>query len=503
MENMPYVYKLPVSVSFRAKGLRGYSFGLMKQKDLEILYVESEKGHDAFLICQGITRTYYILSGNGNFTINGQPYSVDPGVVVEIPPGVEYSYSGHMTLLVFCKRHGFRRSDKFTRWNRDVVGTEIPRSLEPNTGLKRLIGLRIFGKSPTNAFLRLNQHAWKILPRFFASRPPLVWYGHFLHELARIQGERAQAFNTFFLRNRPELALIQRLAANKKEVRLAVLGCSTGAEVYSIAWAIKTARTGLRLSLQAVDISHEAVEFAKRAAYGRKAKEGRQKVRDYMAAGRWNVGQPGSELLGAEGAEIFERLTPTEMAELFDFDDDVATVKSSIRDGINWHVADVRSPELLESIGLQDIVVASNFLCHMESTEAERCLRNIARMVAPHGYIFVTGVDLDVRTKIAQELGWKPVLDLLEEVHNGDLCLRGQWPCQYAGLEPLNKGRSDWKLRYAAAFQVGSGSADSVALRDIEAEPVTNPSHADLATVPRHLVDSGEGKAEALAPDSV
>jgi hypothetical protein len=28
------------------------------------------------------------------------------------------------------------------------------------------------------------------------------------------------------------------------------------------------------------------------------------------------------------------------------------------------------------------------------------------------------------------------------------------WPWHYSGLEPLNKKRRDWKLRYAAAFQV-------------------------------------------------
>ena len=29
------------------------------------------------------------------------------------------------------------------------------------------------------------------------------------------------------------------------------------------------------------------------------------------------------------------------------------------------------------------------------------------------------------------------------------------WPCHYGGLEPLNKRRWDWRLRYAAAFQLG------------------------------------------------
>jgi hypothetical protein len=54
---MPYLYRLPASVSFRGKGLFGYSFGPMMQKDLEVLYVESETGHDTFMILKGVTRT--------------------------------------------------------------------------------------------------------------------------------------------------------------------------------------------------------------------------------------------------------------------------------------------------------------------------------------------------------------------------------------------------------------------------------------------------------------
>jgi SAM-dependent methyltransferase len=105
----------------------------------------------------------------------------------------------------------------------------------------------------------------------------------------------------------------------------------------------------------------------------------------------------------------------------------------------------------------QDIVVANRFLCHMAPPDAERCLRSIARLVAPGGHLFVSGIDLDVRTKVATELGWKPVPDLLEGIHDGDGSLRADWPCKYWGLEPLDKGRPDWAIRYASAFQVGEG----------------------------------------------
>ncbi len=457
---MRHVYTLPGSVSFQGKGFFGYSFGPMKQQDLEVLYVESEKGHDTFMVCRGVDRIYYVLAGTGSFTIDGREYSVQPGVLIDVPQKVEYSYSGRMTMLVFCRRRRFRRGDRWTRWNPDVVGVEDPWPLDAGSWLTKLIKVRIFGKSPTNAFLRLNRWVYRILPSGFASLRPVECYGRVLHALARIQGVRAQEHNTFFLRNRAELDLIRHLVGGRKvsdTVRVAVLGCSIGAEAYSIAWAIRKVRPDLRLVMCAVDISKEAVEFARRGMYSLKAEVGDQELHNRLARGLWRLGRPGSELVGAE---IFERMTPEEMNEFFDLDGDVASVKSWIRDGINWQVGDVGSSDFLEAIGPQDLVVANNLLCHMEATEAERCLRNIARLTVPQGYLLASGIDLDVRTRVARELGWEPVSYLLEEIHDGDPCLRSQWPSHYGGLEPLNKRRQQWRVRYAAAFSVGACKDD-------------------------------------------
>lgn len=61
--------------------------------------------------------------------------------------------------------------------------------------------------------------------------------------------------------------------------------------------------------------------------------------------------------------------------------------------------------KVVDAFGLQDIVVANRFLCHIQPEEAEACLRNVARLVKPGGYLFVSGVDLGVRTKVARDLG--------------------------------------------------------------------------------------------------
>jgi len=442
--SLRYVYTLPVSEPFTGKGLLGYAFGPLRQ-NIDVYYIEVEKGHDTFMISKKISRIYHVLAGSGYFTIDGVKYDVCPGVIVEVPPKVEYSYSGKMTLIGFATPRWFRGNDTHTRWNRDVVERDYPCEGASASWLTRLVRFRILGRSPVGSYLRLSQQLWNRLPSFLTSRRPVSSYGRFLHALARIHGDRAQAFSTHFLRNRPQLEVICNLLelASGETLRLAVLGCSTGAEAYSIAWKIQSARPGMKIVISAVDISRQAVEVAKRGVYSLTTSQ-------------------------LTNARIFDRMTPAEMQELFDKNGDAVTVKPWIKDGINWHVADVGETEILEVLGAQDIVVANNFLCHMDDLEAERCLQNIVRLVKPGGYLFVSGVDLDLRTRVARDLGWKPVETLLEQIHEGDTSLKSFWPCHYGGLEPLDKTRGDWKIRYAAAFQLPSNTNAAIARQERE-----------------------------------
>jgi hypothetical protein len=81
-------------------------------------------------------------------------------------------------------------------------------------------------------------------------------------------------------------------------------------------------------------------------------------------------------------------------------------------------------------------------------------LRNLAPLVKPGGYLFVSGVDLDVRSKVAREFGWRPITELICEIHEGDQSLRRSWPLDYSALEPLDQSRADWQMRYASVFQL-------------------------------------------------
>jgi SAM-dependent methyltransferase/mannose-6-phosphate isomerase-like protein (cupin superfamily) len=436
----PRVHLLPACASFRGVGLKGFEFGDLEQKDLQICYVEVEAGHDTFMISRKIARLYYILTGSGSFTIADQCYKVNPGMLVEVPPRVEYSYSGRLGLLLISRPAWFMGNDVHTKWNPDVVtGNSAPTS-GVRSWAERLVAWKVFGKSPLSAFLRINGAVWRRIPAPVTARDPVASYGRLLHKLVRLQGARGQLFHTFFLRNRAFLELIRRVVAGygpTGTLRVAVLGCSAGAEAYSVAWRIRSAQPELNLAMQAVDISKQAVEVGERGEYSVVESE-------------------------FTGSDLFDRMTESEIAELFDRVGEKLIVKPWIRHGITWRVSDVGEPSVLDLLGPQDIVIANNFLCHMDPATAERCLRNIARLVRPSGYLFVSGIDLEVRTRVAADLNWIPLRELLEEVHEGDPRMRRNWPFNYSSLEPLDKKRRDWLLRYATAFQVGgSGAADA------------------------------------------
>jgi chemotaxis methyl-accepting protein methylase len=196
---------------------------------------------------------------------------------------------------------------------------------------------------------------------------------------------------------------MRRLAGEKSKgstLRIAVFACSAGAEVYSILWTIRSARPDLTVQMRAIDISKEILNFAETGIYASNT----------------------SELVGCS---IFERLSASEMEEMFDWQGEQARIKRWLREGIIWQLGDARDPELIRVLGAHDIVVANNFLCHMDPPSAENCLRNIAGLVKRGGYLFISGVDLEIRAKVAREFGWRPIPELIEQIHEGDPDLRG------------------------------------------------------------------------------
>ena len=326
----------------------------------------------------------------------------------------------------------------------------------PQSTLARMSQSKFLRKYLGRPYLLMNIWIWNHLPASLASLRPVRGYGGHLHSLIQQRATRSQSVGTFFFRNRPELELLIRLLDQKgrsSTLNVTVLACSKGAEVYSISYAIRCARTDLKVRLCALDISKDILEFAEAGVYS---------LRSHDDSG---APSSGSLALGGDVAtitsrdqpssSIFERMSSGEMKAMFDTQGDQVRVKPRFREGITWNLGDAGDPGLVGALGLQDIVVANRFLCHMHPEKAEECLRNVARLVKPGGYLFVSGVDLGVRSKVARELGWRAVTELIREIHEGDPSLRRDWPLQYWGLEPFDQGRIDWKMRYASVFQRG------------------------------------------------
>jgi SAM-dependent methyltransferase len=278
-----------------------------------------------------------------------------------------------------------------------------------------------------------------------------------MHGIVCRYSDRRQNHSTFFLRNRPELALICGLLTEKpsgSQVDIAVIGCSNGAEVYSVVWAIRSSRPDLKINLQAVDISQPILNAAEQGIYPHSGTQGQR-------------------------FSMFMRMTAPEMNAMFEMSHGEFRIRPYLKHGIHWVRGDAADPGLATTLGPQDLVIANRFLCHMKPTFSEACLRNVSRSVKPGGYLGISGIDLDIRTKVARDLKWKPVMELIAEVHEGDPSLTESWPCSYWGLEPFSTSVPDWAIRYASFFQIGSvGAREQV--HDQFLGSLVNPSSDDV-----------------------
>jgi mannose-6-phosphate isomerase-like protein (cupin superfamily) len=142
---MPYVLAASSSPSFAMKGLAGSDFQPLKDQDFAAHLIDVHGGHDTFQISKALTRLYYILEGTGVFTIDNHKYDVVPGLLVEVPPGVEYSYSGSMKIFLVSHPRWFEGNERTTRKNPDVVSEGGVVGLIGNQ-LRRYLPERLFAK---------------------------------------------------------------------------------------------------------------------------------------------------------------------------------------------------------------------------------------------------------------------------------------------------------------------------------------------------------------------
>jgi chemotaxis methyl-accepting protein methylase len=292
---------------------------------------------------------------------------------------------------------------------------------------------RRYGEIPSNRARAIASRAgricWDMLPDRVLSTWLFLKFGNLIHKAHVKWAGRHQSNGTRFLRNVPLLELLRDLVSQVPagvKLRVIVIGCSTGAELYSLLWYLRSARPGLRMSATGADVIDGVVAKARSGVYS-----------------------PDDEELLWLSDPIRE--------SFFDDVGGALRVKDWIRKDIRWSVADAMDPKLLAQLGPADLLLANNFLGAMPDDEAEACMENLLHLVSPGGYLVFNG-KLEVKARFARKHGLVPVDRQIEAVHFGDPSRVG-WPWTYWASEPIDKRRSGWQTRYSAVFARPVGTA--------------------------------------------
>jgi mannose-6-phosphate isomerase-like protein (cupin superfamily) len=113
---MNIIKEKPDKPSFSQKGLNGFKFNL-ENKDVEVSIMNVEIGHETYFISKKCWHIYYIIEGEGIFEINGKKIEVKKDMLIEVPPKIEYTYTGKMKLLLIMNPPWFEGNEEHIRKN--------------------------------------------------------------------------------------------------------------------------------------------------------------------------------------------------------------------------------------------------------------------------------------------------------------------------------------------------------------------------------------------------
>ena len=94
-----YIKTRPDNPTYEQIGAKGYKYDL-ENKELGMYYVNCLKGHDYYGIEKHSNKIYYILEGNGKFSLNDEIFDIKQGDLIEININTKYTYAGNMKMLM-------------------------------------------------------------------------------------------------------------------------------------------------------------------------------------------------------------------------------------------------------------------------------------------------------------------------------------------------------------------------------------------------------------------
>jgi len=96
-----YIFKEPSENSFEKVGITGKVFPLESlTSKTEVVFIETEVGHETVIRQKESDFLYYILEGNGIFTIDDKNYFCEKGNLVVVPAGKKFTYKGKLKMLL-------------------------------------------------------------------------------------------------------------------------------------------------------------------------------------------------------------------------------------------------------------------------------------------------------------------------------------------------------------------------------------------------------------------
>ncbi len=265
---------------------------------------------------------------------------------------------------------------------------------------------------------------------------PLLRSGYYItlkslrHRLVLRLGGRRNYLWTRFFRIPTQYAALSEVVVGKispglagRPLQIVVVGCSNGAEPYSISSVLLRREPRIDFVIRAYDIDEGAIQQAREGRYTRE--------------------------------EVFAKFTLAEglVGQTFDVIGDTYRVRDQVAERVTFAVANALDADLLERVGPADIVFAQNFLYHLKPSVARQAFANLCRILRPTAALLVDGMDLDLKEELTRRHGLEPLDWRITEIHDETWQERGwAWPSIYWGQEPFSASRKDWKRRYATIF---------------------------------------------------